>query len=89
MVHSQQVEEVGSRGKIGMLRGQSPMMEILLWVSLKSKTNQTFRRESPTKFLLISARLTRTGCLTPTFEEENVVVQKVRNLVVPNVVRNM
>ena len=63
------------------------MMEVLLRVNLKSKTNQSLRRDSPIKFLQIYQRLTRRGFLTLSLEGENVVVHKVRNSIMPNVAR--
>ena len=71
--------------KIGMLRGQGPMMELLLRVSSKSKTNQKLRRDSPTKFLLISQRIARIGCQTLSPKGEKVVVHKARDLIMPSV----
>ena len=75
-------------GKIGMQRGQGSMMEVFLRVSVKSKTNQSLIRDSPTKFFLISQRITRIGFLTLSLNREKVVVHKVRNLIVPNVARS-
>ena len=44
MVHAQHVDKRGSTGRIESLRGQSPMMVILLRVSLRFKINKGTRR---------------------------------------------
>ena len=68
---------------------QDPTMEVILRVSLKSKTSQGLRRDSTTNFLLISPRLVEVGCLTLSLKGEKVVDHQVRNLLVPNVARSM
>ena len=72
-----------------MLRRKGRKMEVLVSKCLKSRTNQYLRRYSPTKFLLIYKSLIRIGCLTLSFKRVKVVVHKVRNGIVPNVVRRM
>ena len=82
------MRRVGSRERIGSSRSQGPMMGILLRVSLRSKTNQSSRRYYPTKFLLMSQRFIRIGCLTLDTKEEKVVVDQVVFQNAPNVVRS-
>ena len=83
------LRRVGLRGRIGRSRGQGPMMEVILRVSLESKTNQNVRKYSPTKFLVISPRIRSIGFLNLILKGGKEVVHKVRNLVVQNVSRSM
>lgn len=63
------------------------MMEVLLRVCFKSKTNQSLRIDCPTRYLLISQGITRIGYSTLSLNREKVLVYKVRNPIVPNLAR--
>ena len=80
---------VGLRRKIWMPRGKGPMIEVLLRVNMKSKTNQSLRRDSPTKFLITSQYPTRIGCITLSLKEERVKFHNLRNPIVPNVAKGI
>lgn len=64
-------------------------MEVLLRAGMKFKTSQCLKRDSTTKFLLISQMLVRIGCLTLNLNEEMVVIHQVTKLQVPHVARSM
>lgn len=64
MVHAHEVEESRFNKQKEMPRGNDPMIYVLIRVSLKSKTNQSFRSHPPTMFLRISQGLTNIVYLT-------------------------
>ena len=55
---------LGLRGRIGFLRGQGLIKELLLRVNWKFNKNLDPRGGSPTMFILNFPRLARIGCLT-------------------------
>ena len=89
MVHAQKVDETRIKRNDMDLRGPSLVMEVLPRVDLIFKTSVGSRRGFPNKFIKISLRLTRIGCLTLCPEKEKVEAHLVKNLLVPSVVRMM
>ena len=71
----QQVEETRLKRKNKEFKKAKSYREILPRVGLKFKTSLGLKRGSPTKFLLISPRLVRIGCITIGPKGEEVEIQ--------------